>query len=253
VADHDRYAVLQNYSGFVSQEDGSPISIMSLATKKSQQLGSGDQATGDPAAAGVFTSIPAQAVATSGSIAVGTNGQWPDGKVVLRDAGKKDVLLGTAAQLDKAVHLRVGTPAYLFPVPDRAGDKIAIEIQPQVNSGSAGVVVVTRTGRVLYTIGGLGRSVSTSWSADGQALATVAQLPTGSELHIWRANAAASVQRFPGNADYGVFSWSPDGKWLLCAISGRNANGEHWVVASATGGPMIVTKGPGYPIAWLGA
>lgn len=254
LADHAQDVVLENDNGPGSDGPGeNPISAASLATGKSQNLGTGDSMTGDPAAAGIITSLPATSVSTG----VPTNGLWPDGSVVLRDAGRKDVVLGTAAQLNADVHLPAAALANFFPAPDPAGDKIAIAVQPLSIPGTAsrasGVVVVTRSGRVRYALGGTGQYAGMSWSLSGQSLAIYWSGPHGSVLHIWNAAGSTSVQQFPGRADYGDCSWSPSGAWILCAADGQHSNGEQWVIASAHGGPMVVTKGPGYPISWLGA
>jgi hypothetical protein len=251
LADHDKYLALQNFNGTGSPADGSPITIRSLATQKAQSLGTGDQMSGDPAAPGVIISVPAAIVATSTPTANGANGMWPDGKVVIRDAGRKDVLLGTAAQFNADAGLPAKTPDYLFPVPDPAGDKIAVVVDPQTGRLPSGVVVVSRSGHKLFALGRAGRYVGASWSLSGRSLAMPAQGAHGSVLHIWNASGSTSAQPFPGRADYAGCSWSPDGAWILCEVSGPHASGEQWAVASAAGGPMVVTKGPGYPITWL--
>jgi hypothetical protein len=247
LSDHDQYIALENSNGSSGPGENS-IDMTSLATGKSRSLGTGDTISGDPAAVGVIASLPAVSVTTGAP----TNGLWPDGSVVLRDAGSKNVLLGTAAQLNADVHLPAGALTGFQPQPDPAGDKIAIVVEPD-DRGSAGVVVVTRTGRELYALGGLGSYASAAWSPSGQSLAIAAPGPHGSVLHIWNASGSTSVQPFPGHADYGDCVWSPDGARILCAVVGEHSNGEQWVVASAHGGPMVVTNGPGYPIRWLGA
>jgi hypothetical protein len=252
LADHDHYVALEYYNSSNSPADGYPVSVRSLATGKARILGTADTMSADPAAIGVIAAEPAQPTVTSNPVASSQNGEWPDGAVVLRDLGRKDVLLGTAARLNADVHLPASTPTYLFPVPDPAGDKIAIVVQPQVTGRAAGVVVVSRTGRELYAAGDLGKYVAALWSPSGQSLALPAQLPHGSALHIWTVSGHTSVQQFPGHADYGSCSWSPDAAWILCAAGGPHSTGEQWVVASAAGKPMIVTKGPGYPVSWLG-
>ena len=178
---------------------------------------------------------------------------WPDGKVVIRDAGRKDVLLGTAAQFNADAGLPASTADYLFPVPDPAGDKIAVEVEPQSGRLPSGVVVVSRSGHKLFALGRAGHYVGVSWSLSGRSLAMPAQVAHGSVLHIWNASGSTSAQPFPGRADYAGCSWSPDAAWILCEVSGPHASGEQWAVASASGGPMVVTKGPGYPLAWLPA
>lgn len=251
LADHDNYVALEYFNSSNSPADGYPISVRSLATGKAQILGTADTISADPAAIGVIAALPAQPSVTSNPVAASQNGEWPDSEVVLRDQGRKDVLLGTAARLNGDVHLPASTPAYLFPVPDPAGDKIAIVVQPQISGRAAGVVVVSRSGRELYAAGDLGKGVSAWWSPSGDSLAMAAELPHGSALHLWTGGASTSVQQFPGQADYGTCSWSPDGAWILCAADGPHATGEQWVVASAAGKPMIITKGPGFPVTWL--
>jgi len=252
LADHNQYVALQNYDTDASQPDGIPLSITSLLTGRSQSLGVADDVSGDPAAPGVIASLPAAPVATTTPTIAPSNGEWPDGSVVIRDAGRKDVLLGTAARLNQDVGLAASAQTDLFPQPDPAGDMIAIVVQPIAGHLPAGVVVVTRTGRELFALSRAGRSVSATWSQSGHSLAIIAQVSQGSVLHIWSADGIATAQRFPGTAEYGACVWSPDGAWILCAVTGQHATGEHWAVASARGGPMVVTTGPGYPIMWLG-
>jgi hypothetical protein len=252
LADHDQYVALENYNTSASQADGIPLSITSLVTGKAQRLGVGNDVAGDPAAAGVIASLAAPAITTGTSVAALQNGSWPDAKVVLRDAGKKDVLLASAEQLNEDIHLPASALTDFYSQPDPAGDKIAIVVQPLTGDLPAGVVVVTRTGHELFALSQAGRSVSVSWSPSGQSLAMAAQVPHGSVLHIWNAGGSISAQPFPRKANYGGCVWSPDGAWILCAVAGQHSNGEQWAVASARGGPMVVTTGPGYPITWLG-
>jgi hypothetical protein len=251
LADHDQYVAAQDYDSNASQADGIPLSLTSLVTGKSQPLGVADEVSGDPAAAGVIASLPAPPVATSTPTIAPSDGQWPDGRVVIRDAGRKDVLLGTAAQLNTDVGLPATAQTDLYPQADPSGTMIAIVVQPIAGHFPAGVVVVTRSGRELFGLSRAGRSVSAIWSPSGQSLAMIAQIPTGSALHIWNANESTSLQRFPGTADYGACVWSPDGAWILCAVTSQHASGEQWAVAAARGGPMVATTGPGYPISWL--
>jgi hypothetical protein len=252
LADHDQYVALQYYNSTNSQADGIPVSITSLVTGKFRTLGVADTLSGDPAAAGVIASLPAPPVATSTPTIAPSNGQWPDGRVVIRDAGKKDVLLGTAAQFNQDVGLPATAQTDLSPQPSPSGGMIAIVVQPIAGHYAAGVVVVTRAGRELFALHRAGRSVSAVWSPSGQSLAMIAQIPHGSVLAIWKVSDSTSAsQRFPGTAGYGACVWSPDGAWILCAVTGQHSSGEQWAVASARGGPMVVTTGPGYPVQWL--
>jgi WD40-like Beta Propeller Repeat len=245
LAGHDRYAVLLN-DGVGWTETSDPISVSSLATGATVSLGQGDNVAGDPAAAGAFASVaaPIQATANPGAANV-----FPDGKVVLRDAGRPQVLLATIAQLNSDLHLPADTQAALFPYPDPSGGMVAAAVQP-TDGADGGIVILTRTGHEVTEMSG----GSPSWSPSGRSLAFVASDAQGSALDIWSTDGQRTSQKFPasGGSPYTDCLWSPDGAWILCAVGGAHATGEDWVVASASGGPMVVTRGPGFPIAWLG-
>jgi hypothetical protein len=245
LAGHDRYAVLLN-DGVGWTETSDPISVSSLATGATVALGQGDNVAGDPAAAGAFASIaaPIEATANPGAADV-----FPDGKVVLRDAGRPQVLLATIAQLNGDLHLPADTQAELVPYPDPSGSMVAVAVQP-TDDARGGIVILTRTGHEVATMSG----AAPSWSPSGKSLAFVASDGQRSALGIWSTDGQRTSQKFPasGGSPYTDCLWSPDDAWILCAAGGEHATGENWVVASASGGPMVVTRGPGFPIAWLG-
>jgi hypothetical protein len=245
LADHDQDAVLlNNIVGWT--ETSNPISVSSLATGNTISVGLGDHVAGDPAAAGVFTSVAALVQPTANP---GASNLFPDAKIVLLDVGRPQVRLATTAQLLSDVHLPAGTQAVLTPYPDPSGDMVAVAVQP-TSGASGGVVVLTRTGDEVTAMSG----ASPSWSPSGKSLAIVASDAQQSVLHIWSTDGQTTAQKFPasGGNPYTDCLWSPDGAWILCAVGGAHPTGEDWVVASASGGQMVVTRGPGFPIAWLG-
>jgi hypothetical protein len=242
-ADHDRYAVvLGSSAGFGSTEN--PISLQALATGRSQNLGTGDNVAGDPGAPGVFTSVTAPARPTAQATQM-----FPDGLIQLRDAGQARVTLATIAQLDQDLHLPAGAQAALFPYPDPAGDKVAIAVEPTAANLRPGVVVMTRTGRVLQTFTELSGLIAPAWTQSGKSLAFATSGPQP-VLHISTGGRTALL-RLP-EGEYGSCLWSPDGAWVLCPAAGPEGTGRNWFLSSASGATMVRTTGPGFPIAWLG-
>lgn len=244
LADHDLYAVvLDSSQGFGSTEN--PVSLQALATGRSVGLGVGDNVSGDPARPGVFTSVAAPIHATAEA-----NQAFPDSRVELRDAGRPRVTLATVAQLDRDLQLPAGTQAALLPVADPAGDKVAVAVQPTSATSRPGVVVLTRTGRVVKTFSGLSGLIVPVWSQSGQSLA----FATGgaqAQLYIWAGGSRTHQVRLP-TGEYASCVWSPDGAWILCPDQGSSGSGRAWMLTSSDGATTVHTSGPGFPIAWLG-
>lgn len=255
LADHDQEAVLYS-NGAGINSGNNPIEISSLATGVAYSPWQADNVAGDPQMAGIFASVAAPFQASSNP----TN-SYPDASVQLLDFNRPRVVLASAAELDADVRLAATTRALFFPYPSPNGDLVAIVVQPITQPGESfgqeggGVVVLTRTGREVASFGAAGGLISPAWSLSGTSLAIAANSGHGTVLRIWETGGVSSSQSFPpseGN-QYGDCIWSPDGAWILCAESGaKGTAGQNWVVASVSGGPMVVTHGPGLPLAWLG-
>jgi hypothetical protein len=249
LADHDRDVVLNSGS---ANSGNNPIGISSLATGKTYSPWQADNVSGDPQAVGIFASV-ARPFQTSSQ----PSDAFPDASVQLLDFGRPRVVLASAAQLNSDVKLPATTPTLFFPYPSPGGDMVAVVVQPiappGVSSTAGGVVILTRTGRERASFGNIGGLVSPAWSSSG-TLAFAASTGHGSVLDIWNADGQSSFQKLPaaGGDQYGNCIWSPDGAWILCAASDANQTNQDWVVASASGGPVVVTHGPGLPISWLG-
>jgi hypothetical protein len=251
LADHDRFAVLNGNAG--SYDSGNnPIETSSLATGRVGSSWQADNAAGDPQAAGIIASVAVPPRATSNP-----SNSFPDASVQLLYSGRPRVVLASAAQLNRDVQLPAGTPTLFFPYPSPDGDMVAVVVRPitapGASSNSGGVVVITRTGRKLASFGG-GGVLTPAWSPASTSLAFTANSGSGSVLRIWSTTGPSAAQRIPTSAGklYSDCVWSPAGAWILCAAPGANDAGQDWVVAAASGGPLVVTHGPGFPIAWLG-
>lgn len=238
-ANHDQFAVLLD-SPYGAPTTTYRISVESLATGKSLPLGT---VAGDPQSAGVFTSV-----ASPISSAAAPTRIFPDSSVELRVAGKPSFLIAAAGQLNRDLRRPPGTPEALSPFPDPAGSKVAIEVQPASAYQLGGIVLMTRTGHVITTFGGPIGAGYPAWSPSGNSLTFATAGSPGPRLHTWSAGGHAITEKLPAIGNYGACLWSPDGAWILCTL----VYGRKWVITSASGGPMLVTQGPGYPLAWLG-
>jgi len=175
----------------------------------------------------------------------------PDSRIELRAAGRPAVVLATAGGLDRDLGYPRSLSAALIPYPSPSGTEIAVTVLPAAG-GLAGIVILSRSGRVLGTAAGsLGPP---AWSPSGTSLAYAATGSGGSALRIWKAGGRAVTLTLPLPPTGGSFSryiWSPDGMSVLCAPSFEADSGD-WEVASAAGGSRpLAVRGPGLPVAWL--
>ena len=244
-ADHERrLVVLLAYGANASATK--PVLATSLTTGRSVSLGVGDQVAGDPQAAGAFLSIAAP---PRPSATVPRFSQ--DARIELHDAGRPPVRLATAAALNHDLGQRRHLPVALIPYPDQSGDKIAVIVQPTAGSQQAGMVVLTRAGRVLGAVPArLGVTGTPAWAPSGRSLAYASNGRNGPELRIWKIGGQVAARPFPVSSGYHWCLWSPDGASILCTAPG-NADSQRWAIIRAAGGAMAGVRGPGFPVAWL--
>jgi hypothetical protein len=237
-ADHDRQLV-QLTLPFTSLATSQAVSLISLATGQSMGFGRGHSVAGDPKAVGVFISVarrgPPAATATATNLSVA-----PDSKLWLRDAGRPAVLLATAANLDRDLHLSPRLQVEMTPYPSPSGNEVAVTVQPQFGSNTSGIVILNRSGRVLSTVAtsaGPTGGDSIAWSPSGTALA-------------FPQSGRVKREAFPSStaAEYQSCLWSPDGQSIICASGGT---GQQWVIATMAAHNMTPIHGPGAPVAWL--
>jgi WD40-like Beta Propeller Repeat len=250
-ADHDRDLIILP-DGYAPQQGYSaqnPVTVVSIATGTSQSLGIADAIAADPAAAGAIVTVGAPPPASSSVDLLS-----PDSRVELRDAGRPPVVLATARELSRDLNMGRNTPVALEPFPDPAGDKIAVEVYPLAGT-SAGIVVLTRTGRVLGAVATpFGVQGNPAWSPSGTSLAYPSTGNDGPGLFIWTGGDQAVERPAPLSAASGGFFgtciWSPDGKSLLCetGVPGQ----QQWLVMGAAGGVVALsTRAPGVPLLWM--
>jgi hypothetical protein len=248
-ADHGQAVVMVQSFGDPMYSSAHAISVISIATGRSVSLGSGDQVAGDPAAAGVFTTLRASIAA--GTVSLVTT---PDARVVIRDAGRPPVLLATARQLTRDLGLPPRLAVSLAVYPSPRGTEAAVTVRPAAGGPGGGLVILTRSGRTAARLPARAGAVlppgSPAWSPSGKSLAFLGTTSGGSaQLSVWSAG-----RRPPGSSPlpasagrYGQCVWAPDATSVLCPASG----GSQWVIAPAGGGQPAVVPGPGMPVAWL--
>jgi hypothetical protein len=228
------------------------ISEFSLATGKTVPLGVADLVSGDWQTAGAFVSVGKKV----SPIAAQNADVLPDTRVELRTAGHPAVLLGTAATFNRAVSLPASTPVELDPYPSTSGSMVAVAVQPTSRDSKGGIVILSRTGKLIATIPRSANRVGpVNWSPSGRTF-TFSETDSRGQggLSFWTLGGRLITRAFPRGADYGSAIWSPDGTWVLAAASfskNPNAADKHWVIGRASGGPVIALTGPGTPIAWL--
>jgi hypothetical protein len=246
-ADHERAVVMLADFGDPTFSSTNPISVVSIATGRSVSLGSGDQVAGDPAAAGVFTTVttPARSVSVQTS---------PDTRVVRRDVGRPPVLLAKAGALSHEAGLPRRLAVSLAVYPSPSGAEAAVTVRPAAGGPVGGLVILTRSGRMVAAVParvGTGPAPGDPvWSPSGTSLAYLSSSASGaSQLSVWSAGRPGVVSSaLPASVGrYGACVWAPDGTAVLCPAAG----GSEWVVAHVAGGRPAVARGPGVPVAWL--
>jgi hypothetical protein len=248
-ADHGQAVVMLQDFGDPTYSSTNPISVISIATGRSVALGSGDQVAGDPAAAGVFTTVSASIAAGAASLVT-----TPDARVVIRDAGRPPVLLVTARQLTRDLGLPRRLAVSLAVYPSPRGTEAAVTVRPAAGGPGGGLVILTRSGRTVARLparaGAAPAPGGPAWSPSGKSLAYLGSTSGGSpELSVWSAGRRPlESSPLPASAGrYGECVWAPDATSVLCPASG----GSQWVIAPAGGGLPAVVPGPGMPVAWL--
>jgi len=238
-SDHDGSVIAMNE---LSYGAGPPVaSVQSVHSGSTVSLGKADYAAGDPQQPGAFVAVPA-------STPPSKSGVQPDGRLDLKDVGAHARVLASSAALSHAVHITASTPVTLVPTVNPQGTMVAVEVQSIYGGGAGGIVVLSRSGKVLGTELASG-SPSITWSASGKTLAFVGEGTAGLEVTEWEVGVQSVTNVLDGSggaSGYECF-WSPDGKSVLCA--GQN---NSWIVTRpASPNDSYEFAGDGQVLAWL--
>jgi hypothetical protein len=214
-------------------------SVQSVATGGTVSLGIADSAAGDPQRAGAFVSVPMPGLRPPADEAT------PDTRLELREAGAPTRILATAARLGHVLGIKAVNAITLTPVPNPQGTMVAVEVRPAKRHGSSGIVVLSRTGKVLGSqSAGTAGIPAMAWSRTGASLAYIGLGTYSPELTQWTIGGQSTTGMFPvGTGRVGRCVWSPDGLSVLCM---RN---ETWLVMQS--GKVEQPRGHGIVLAWL--
>jgi hypothetical protein len=230
------------------------VSVVSLANGRTTTLGPADDAAGDPETLGAFVSIPEVPQPAGAPF---PEGRGADSRVDLFEANSAPVVLATTGQLNAALGQNQAQPAALTVFPDRAGDKVAVEVNPiDVGNSGAGLVVLDRTGQVLAVVSPSSGPVQNSqpaWSPDDDSLAYYMFGQRGAEIGVWHLSGHVAVRAAPDPGDsFLACLWSPAGSDILCPASqGATDESSLWVLGAADRGPLVEVPAPGLPEVWL--
>jgi hypothetical protein len=265
-ADGGRYvlAVACDATSYVSQSwvaDLIPAAGGSIRT-----FGTVTDAVGDPGSAAAIVSAPVSAsAATSASECYGLD-TTPDNAIELRGPGLAARTLITAAELKDALGWPQGTSVQVQAFPAPGGSVLALRVEVDVLPGQpaprpAGVVVITRAGRIMAKMPAQAVGSIMQWSPDGEQIASCRARPgVPSSVTIWAPGQAVRTIVLPGRHDVycNQLLWSPDGSQLLYAayttehaLTAAAALQHGWTVIDLRTGRVHNVTAPGQPAAWL--
>jgi len=249
-SDHDEAVVVQQAATAGSTTSTSQSWAIPLGTGGPVSLGRADGVAGDPQEMGAFVSVARPGPQPS----TASTNPPPDIEVQLRDVGKPPVTLATAAALNTDLHESANTPVNLFPYPSPEGDDVAIAVVAVNNSGSAGLVVLDRTGHLVDETAvfvGPNQGLEATWSPNGASLTYIDSGDSGLDVNIWTPTGSASSRLIPFSLQYvGSCQWSSDGEWILCEAG--SDQGPAWIIAQVDGAALANLAAPGELLAWIG-
>jgi hypothetical protein len=242
-SDHNTSVVELTYpmtaAGFPSSTPAAEL--QSVHSGHAVFLGPADFAAGDPQRAGAFIAVPAPGEPPPNSI-------QPDAKIELHDAGSAPVVLATAAMLNRDLGIPAKTQVSLTLMPNSQGTMVAVNVESITASiaGPGGVVVLSRTGKVLGTQPpATGGAWALAWSPSAKTLAFLEYGPAGLELTEWTIGGQSTAFAVHVSGALDNCLWSPDGVSVLCA----EGQSQQWVVIQPSMTQPLAEHG--MPLAWL--
>jgi hypothetical protein len=133
----------------------------------------------------------------------------------------------------------------LAPFANRVGTMVAVAVRP-VGGGPGGIVVLSRSGKILGFQAVAGGGSALAWSRTGSALAYVGRGTYGAELTEWEIGGQSTTSLLPVPFSHiSECAWSPDDLSVLCG--GRSD--RSWYISQS--GTTYVVPGHGQVLAWL--
>ncbi|HUA40556.1 MAG TPA: hypothetical protein VMA32_03250 [Streptosporangiaceae bacterium] len=241
--DHDTGVVELHYPlGAAGLQATVPVAaVQFVRTGHSVSLGKADAAAGDPQRTGAFIAAPRPGPALP-------DGNQPDASLVLADVGARSRVLATTAQLCHVLGVKHATTVSLVPIPNPQGSMVAVAVSTVRgrNYYSAGIVLLSRKGKVLGSQPGASAFSWTGWSHSGSTLAFLGYSRSGPELTEWTPGVRTVTTALAASSKIGPTAcvWSPDDAALACD---GGPHGDWLVVRSGT---ESVADGQGQPLLW---
>jgi hypothetical protein len=247
-SDHDTGVVELSYpvgTGDI-QSTVAVAAVTSVRTGRAVSLGPADYAAGDPRQAGAFIAVPKPGRPLP-------DGNQPDARIVLADAGARTRVLATAAQLSRVLRIKKGTAVSLEPIPDPQGSKVAVQVSTLTQSAggtlienAGGMVVLSRSGALLGSASGASGFTWAGWSHSGKTLAFIGYGRAHPELVEWTVGGRSVTTTLRDSSRQGptICAWSPDDAAVICDGGPRG----NWLVIRS--GTESVAAGQGQPLLW---
>jgi hypothetical protein len=264
-ADGGRY-VVATACNLASLESQSWVAdLIPAAGGRGRMLGAVTDAVGDPQSTAAIVSGPVSSSAVSSMGECYGPETAPDKAIELRGPGRAARTIVTAAELKAALGMPPGTPVRLSADPGPGGSRLAVRVVvntlPGQQSLRQGVVVISRSGRVLAHMPLAAASSIMQWSPDGQRIAFCEASPrTPSRVTVWSVGQGVRTIVLPGHHDVACnqLLWSPDGSQLIYAAWATERgltqadNLQHgWTLIDLRSGRVHDVTAPGQPAAWL--
>jgi hypothetical protein len=260
-ADGGRYVVATACASVASGNQSWVADLIPVAGGQGHMLGVVTDAEGDPGSAAAIVSGPAGSSAQVSLFACYSMQPGPDRAVELREPGRADRTLITAAALVGALGWPRGTPVVLTAEPGPGGSRLALRVEQDAPPGREAIVVITRTGQIVAKMPLPAGTGPMQWSPDGRQIAICqARERAASSVTVWTAGQAARTIALTGRHDVACdqLLWSPDGSQLIYsayvtshALTQAASLQHGWTVIDLRSGRVRNVTAPGQPAAWL--
>lgn len=208
-ADHDRW--LMSPTTFGSNK----LSLVPTSGGRSRALGTGDSATADPVAPGIYVSI-----AKGRPLPLPDEPQiqvTPDVRVERRIIGQPTRVIATAARLNRLAGVPPSVKLLISATPSPHGRAVLVYARALTGTATRTLLAVFDTrGRLVDDVSAA-HITGGDWSSDDSHIAY--QTGQADRLVVWQpASQQTNVINVPPiSTRYYDCAWSPDGDWIACA------------------------------------